>query len=238
MSLHHSPKIITDSLLLCLDAGNIKSYPTSGTAWTDLSGNGNNGTLTGGPTFNSANKGGISFDGVDDHIDIGNIAALGFTTGMFTASCWFYIPSTWSSGSQYPNLFGKGASAGWDTDGWTIYMFRNYGSGTGYTVGFGMRNGATVNTCQVYNMPTNVPINVVATVDATSVKVYINKVLSGTTARTIYPGVTTDSLKIASGPSGIYFPGLVYNAMLHSTALSQQEVYQNYDALKGRFGLT
>jgi hypothetical protein len=45
MSLAHSPRIVTDGLVLCLDAANSKSYPGSGTTWTDLSGNGNNGTL-------------------------------------------------------------------------------------------------------------------------------------------------------------------------------------------------
>ena len=44
MALAHSPKIVTDGLVLCLDAGNPKSYPGSGTTWYDLSGNGNNGT--------------------------------------------------------------------------------------------------------------------------------------------------------------------------------------------------
>jgi hypothetical protein len=51
MSLIHSPRIVTDGLVLCLDAGNPKSYTGSGTTWTDLSGNGNNGTLTNSPTY-------------------------------------------------------------------------------------------------------------------------------------------------------------------------------------------
>jgi hypothetical protein len=53
MGLGHSPSVVTSGLVLCLDAGHTKSYPGSGTAWTDLSGNGNTGTLTNGPTFNS-----------------------------------------------------------------------------------------------------------------------------------------------------------------------------------------
>jgi hypothetical protein len=51
MALSHSPKIVTDGLVLCLDAGDGKSYSGSGTTWTDRSGNGNNGTLTNDPTF-------------------------------------------------------------------------------------------------------------------------------------------------------------------------------------------
>jgi len=68
MGLSHSPRIVTNGLVLCLDAGNRQSYPGSGTTWTDLSGNGKNGTLTNGPTYTSANVGAIVFDGVDDYV--------------------------------------------------------------------------------------------------------------------------------------------------------------------------
>ena len=47
-------------------AGNKKSYPATGTTWTDITGNGNNGTLVNGPTFNPNNNGSIQFDGVND----------------------------------------------------------------------------------------------------------------------------------------------------------------------------
>ena len=53
MALSHSPKIVTDGLVLCLDAGDGKSYGGSGTTWTDRSGEGNNGTLTNDSTFDS-----------------------------------------------------------------------------------------------------------------------------------------------------------------------------------------
>ena len=60
--------IVTNGLVFYLDAANKLSYPGSGTAWVDLSGNGNNGTLTNGPTFSSNNAGSIVFDGVDDYV--------------------------------------------------------------------------------------------------------------------------------------------------------------------------
>ena len=68
MALAHSPRIVTDGLVLALDAGNAKSYPGSGTAWTDLSGNSNNGTLTNGSTYSSVDGGAIVFDGSDDYV--------------------------------------------------------------------------------------------------------------------------------------------------------------------------
>jgi len=67
MALAHSPRIVTDGLVLCLDAGNSKSYSGSGTTWNDISGNGNNGTLVNGVIFNG---GLFDFDGVDDYISI------------------------------------------------------------------------------------------------------------------------------------------------------------------------
>ena len=63
MGLSHSPRIVTDGLVFCVDAGDKMSYPGAGTTWTDLSKNRNNGTLVNGPTFDSANGGSISLDG-------------------------------------------------------------------------------------------------------------------------------------------------------------------------------
>ena len=60
MSLNHSPSIVTDGLVLCLDTANKRSYPGTGTAWTDIAG-GNNGILENGPTFDSSNAGNIVF---------------------------------------------------------------------------------------------------------------------------------------------------------------------------------
>jgi hypothetical protein len=59
-------QIVTNGLVLLLDAGNPASYPGSGTTWFDLSGNGNNGTLVNGVGYNSDNGGSLVFDGVDD----------------------------------------------------------------------------------------------------------------------------------------------------------------------------
>ena len=68
MGLAHSPSIVTDGLVLCLDAANTKSYPGSGTTWTDISGKGYDGTLTNGPTFSSNYGGNIVLDGSNDFV--------------------------------------------------------------------------------------------------------------------------------------------------------------------------
>ena len=82
------PNVVEDGLVLALDAGNTKSYPGSGTTWTDLSGKDNNGTLTDGPTFNSANGGSIVFDGTNDQINCGSSDDFAFGTGDFTIEFW------------------------------------------------------------------------------------------------------------------------------------------------------
>ena len=91
MAINVRPSIVTSGLVLNLDAANMKSYPRSGTTWRDLSGLGNNGTLTNGPTFNSQNGGSIVFDGVDDYASInntiGNFGTSDFTINFFFKLC-------------------------------------------------------------------------------------------------------------------------------------------------------
>ena len=120
MAISYNPRIVTDGLVLALDAGNPKSYPGSGTTWTDLSGNGNNGTLTNGPTYSSANGGSIVFDGVDDYAEITD-SSNNFDLGGIDATLefWIYIPST--SGADV--IIGKGGNTtNWNLSDGFIYQ--------------------------------------------------------------------------------------------------------------------
>ena len=88
-SLGIGGQIVTDGLVLCLDAANKDSYPGSGTTWSDLAGS-NNGTLTNGPTFDSGNGGSLVFDGVNDTVTMGSSSTrtnLGITS-YFTFDIW------------------------------------------------------------------------------------------------------------------------------------------------------
>ena len=78
--------IVTDGLVLYLDAANTKSYTGTGTTWYDLTKNGNNGVLTSGPVYNSENGGNITFDGVDDYVNLGNPNSLDILN--FTICAW------------------------------------------------------------------------------------------------------------------------------------------------------
>jgi hypothetical protein len=98
MGYNHSPRITLDGLILVLDAANSKSYPGSGTTWNDLSGNGYVGTLTNGPTFDSENLGSIVLDGVDDYISVNPPSTLNAGLNSFTVEAWVYQKSTSANG--------------------------------------------------------------------------------------------------------------------------------------------
>ena len=94
--------IVTQGLVLDLDAAKRDSYVGVGTAWNDISGNGNNGTLTNGPTFNSNNGGSIVFDGVDDYVTFLNNSTFQINAG--TVSVWF---KTTNAGSGFRSIIAK-----------------------------------------------------------------------------------------------------------------------------------
>ena len=95
------PDISESGLVLALDAGNIKSYPGIGTAWTDLSGRGGIGTLTNGPTFNSANGGSFSFDGIDDYVSsVSNLTLA----NNFSVSLWLRSTNSYPVQEKYISL--------------------------------------------------------------------------------------------------------------------------------------
>lgn len=111
MAFFHSPNIVTSGLKLVLDAGNPKSYPGSGTTWTDLSSNGYNSTLTNGPTFNASNGGSIVFDGVDDYgtlnpscIPTGNEISISFWNFGISAPASSIIAASYNSSDQTLNV--------------------------------------------------------------------------------------------------------------------------------------
>jgi hypothetical protein len=101
MGLAHSPGVVSDGLVLALDAGNPKSYPGSGTTWTDLGGNNNNGTLVNGPSYNSSNGGSIVFDGTNDGVQLPHNSFWVISpSDKFSFTSWFYAEPTTQNGSM------------------------------------------------------------------------------------------------------------------------------------------
>ena len=92
MATEGGPNIITDGLVLVLDAANVKSYPGTGTTWYDKSGNRFNGTLANGPTYSTSGGGSIVLDGSNDYIQIAdNGITSGFNQQSFTINMWIKL---------------------------------------------------------------------------------------------------------------------------------------------------
>lgn len=248
MSFNYSPKIITESMLLYLDASNPKSYPTSGTSWYDISRNSNNGTLTNGPTFDTSNLGNIVFDGTNDFIQLGSVPSLQFSvTDPYSISMWVYW--TPSVGATLDTVFSYGYVAGaFPTIGDKGYylildnnILRNQSFLFDYYDGSGFK-GIEGN---VGVIPTNSWFNIVATSSSVSnangLKVYVNGTLSSYTIRSLGPPLSINytfaNVNIGARDATTFFNGKIASTIVYNKELSSDEVYRNFQTLKGRFGL-
>ena len=228
MALSHSPRINTNGLVLCLDAANRKSYPTTGTTWTDLSGNGNNGTLVNGVGYVGTNGGALSFDGVDDYVTLSS-SQLAPGTGAFTWNFWIklnavsnlsIIFSGTGSNSSYGVIFANSAGygLGYYAGGYAITDNNtSFGSNWWYAsfIGNGGANGSR------------------------NLKLYRNAVQAGSTYTFDY-NFTSSTPNIGANHSSYaeVMRGPISNVTYYNRALSAAEIKQNYDVLKGRYGLT
>jgi hypothetical protein len=231
-------EIITDGLVLNLDAGFTPSYPTSGTTWYDLGPNVNNGTLINGPTFSSDNGGSIVFDGVDDYVDgIGGISTFSFiqNTGIFTISAWVKLTNL--SGARY--FLGN-------NDGTTglkgFYLGHTGASGRLWlSITYGVSGQATINLIRNDFFLNNNWVFVTAIGNGTSAQFYRNGQIFS------IPGIigtlsTEDSSRtLAVGRinnfNSSYWQGNVANVQIYNRTLSSEEILQNYNAQKSRFEL-
>jgi hypothetical protein len=243
MSAFGGPNIIDDGLVLYLDAGNRKSYPGSGTTWFDKSGRGNNGTLTNGPTFNTGSLGSIVFDGVNDYVDFNNsISNLISTTS--TVSFWLYLRESFTPGLPERVLFSSYLN---DNNRGVIY-FSSDARYEGRLSNLLVEGGSI--TGRVYTQKSSWDIgwyNIVAIRAPSNYKIYVNGVdmpltTLANSATKAFPTSSIYNLLSAdyySPPYNIYgfFNGNIGLTQIYNRALSAQEVLQNYNATKGRFGL-
>ena len=215
--------IVTSGLVLNLDAGFVGSYPTINTTWYDLSGNTNNGTLTNGPTFNSANSGSIVFDGVDDFVQC---------TGSFTLTSATFV--TWikrnGNQSQYDGIL---FSRGTNTTGMNFFSSNQLGYHWNDTA-------ATYNWASGLTIPDLTWCMIAVSVTSTSATAYLCQTSGITTATntTSHASSVLNDIKIAQDDAGSrFFNGNIAISQLYNLALSATEVTQNFNALRGRFGV-
>jgi hypothetical protein len=220
------PNIVTDGLVLNLDAINPNSYPQSGTIWYDTSGNNNSGTLTNGTSWtpNGAQTS-FSFDGVDDYVNCGTNSSLNFGTGSATIGAWF------KTSGNIGALCTKRQGSGFQL---YVYSERLYADGAGTPTG--VYSTAKVNT-NVWKYGVVVYDRI-----GSLIRLYVNGTADGTTdlGGTTLTDVGSCNIGRATlgGTPRDYFNGTISQVSIYNRALTSQEVLQNYNALKSRFGLT
>ena len=221
MGLFHSPKIVTDGLVMALDAANTKSYPGSGTTWHDISGNGNNATLNS-VTHKSDNGGVFETAGaLTSFIDNNtiNLSSTNFT--VFCASRYSNIASAGRVVNALSNNFLIGHHGGraerYYAQGWLTY-----GAGSALTEAQGRIAWRVYHAC--------------GDISGDAYDFYVNE-------RTILTGNNAG----AQGPNGLLIGKSPYSAepseahtafvYYYNRVLTKDETMQNFNAVRGRFGL-
>jgi hypothetical protein len=231
MSVNGGPNISENGLIFSLDAADRTSYPGTGTAWNDLVGN-NNSTLTNGPTFNSGNKGSIVFDGTNDYVNCGSSVGGGYIN--ITACIWVYP-------QRNDNYYFARYILG--SNGWIITSVL-VGGNRVFTVD-GREQGGGGNYFQILtttSFPTNnIWYHLCYTKNANNWRLYVNGNLEANsnvgTGTIPFSSAGSDTLDIGGLSGDIYCQGRISNAQIYNRALSAQEILQNYNNTKSRFGL-
>jgi hypothetical protein len=220
--IYGTPPIVTNGLVLSLDASNTLSYPRTGTTWKDLSGNNNNGTLTNGPTFSNDGGGSIVFDGVNDYVNVFTNSNIPLSNSQYSITVWFNA-----------NVFGGGGLVGWGAYGITNGVnafrfngngFRHYWWGNDLDVGLNMSTGVWYNATALYNgINRQIWLNTSLIIQDTPVGHNVPY------ATNLAIGSTNNLTEFFNGRLGL--------VQIYNKGLSSQEISQNYNALKTRFRL-
>ena len=227
MGSSYNPAIVTDGLVLCLDAANQRSYPGTGTTWSDLAGS-NNGTLNNmEDNFDPAGKGSLTFDGTDEYINIGALSSLNGTSQL---SVCYWLKKAASNkdmvvGSQQSST--NGFWLQWYSDGNVYWNPRN-----GSVVNRGHSLSYTpdwVYLCGTYD----------GSLGSTGLRVYKNATeLSPSSTPTPPASLSSnaaDLFRVGSLTNSFYSTGSISNVSVYNRALTDDEVRQNYEATAGRF---
>jgi hypothetical protein len=235
--IHGAPPIVTNGLVLALDAANQKSYVSGSNTWRDLSGFNNNGTLTNGPTFSSDNGGSIVFDGIDDFVSLiysSDVAFLNRAT--YTLEVFARAQST----ASYPGFINRESNPGSGRDGYNL-IYTEVGLPAGqvnivaerFTPPSGQLGVShIVSTTSFFNNWHHI----VSIYDGSNLSLYYDGIFRNSGSSTGNITNTSKALEIATR-SGDEYKGNLSVARIYNRALSASEVQQNYNAQKSRFNL-
>jgi len=223
MATYYNPQIVTNGLVLCLDAANTKSYPGSGTTWTDLSGQGNNGTLVNGVGYSSDNKGSMVFDGVDDVVN----TSYGPQLNDFTIIAWFR-----STGGtlNYNRIVDKDYVAG-------IWLGRESTIANSW-------GGGVLEDSFPYGRYILLADNewhmIVSRRQGTTHTIYGDGVTNSVSGTVSSAALSTSQFAFGNWYNNINpqrLTGNIAQVSIYNRALTAQEIQQNFNALRGRFGI-
>jgi len=218
-----TPPIVTNGLVLNLDAANTKSYVSGSTVWRDVSGNGYTGSIFNSPSFDTNNGGSIVFNGSTTYMNLGITSA--FTTPtVFSIGMWFNATDTsleqvlWGTTPPY-------------TAGYTVGLYASKFLFQGYT-----SNGIVGGAGSV--LANNTWHNMLYTYTSGASSFYLNgRLHSSVGGSTIFttPTVSTQIGRYVGSSGGGSFSGKIAQIQYYNRALTQAEILQNYNALKSRF---
>ena len=237
MGLFHSPKIATDGLILNLDAGNTKSYSGSGTTWTDLSKENNHATLSN-FTVGSLNGGTLTADGANSVATINAAASLQPASITIEVMC-----KPIYNGQNYANVISYPPNDDAHQSPWMIYaIYLQHVSGNITSRPLHSRFGGTMVVSSAGAFDFNAWNHLVVTFHNQAVKFYrdgnVHSTHSISPSTINYSGYENQNVFIGQNPSGSEdFEGEYSNVKLYNRALTDAEVSQNFNAIRGRFGL-
>lgn len=229
MAFIHSPKIVTDGLVLALDAANPRSYVSGSTNWYNLANTSISGSLTNGPTYSSNNLGSIVFDGANDYVQI-----TGIQTPSFSISAWINLAAI----NRFHGIMGRAASI-WSN---TSYAFRVVNdnrlnillSNSGDTAIF-----TEIQTSPLFAI--NTWYHVAVTFAKPNIALYVNgsSQMTGTFNYDLYNSTSDSIIGGYAYSNGLSYllTGQLPSLQFYNRALSAAEIQQNYNATKGRYGL-
>jgi hypothetical protein len=234
-TLSGGPNIVVDGLVLYLDAGNTKSYISGSTTWNDISRGDNNGTLVNGPTFSTGSGGSIVFDGVNDYIFRSSYIDAGSNFSVFS----WIRPGNINVrdgivGNSYPYSSRQGfyLSTATNYGGTLNTFFISIGADAAYRTA--ANNSITLNTWNY--------IGGTITNGGQDIKLYVNGIEMSYLGGILSSGsVTYNTNELLIGARRIgdleSFIGNISGVHMYNRVLSAQEVLQNYNATRARYGM-
>jgi hypothetical protein len=221
--MYIGPDIVTDGLVLALDAGSTRSYPGSGTNWYDLSGNGNDAIVESSVSFGSTYGGGLTTLNNVTHTAQKIYGTFSLSSANYTWEIWYT-----NNGSQGGDASGFGVT---DSSGVSSNGYRaNSGSSVQQWVGGSLTVGQTIST-------SSSPKQVVLRRSGTTFTSFSNGVLIDTDTAASTSGTFVNySMNYNGGTSSNNgWNGTYYVVRMYNRALSDAEILKNYNQTNNRF---